>query len=541
MPKQRKKATRKQTKKNLTKRHVYKTADGTQVQPRPAKKNETWQQAEEGRAERRVERQPLEPEELSAFQGAMDAYQGTLEEMGALNGEVDGFDSDGTPRVAPRKREAMGYYGPAFGLARDVLGVHEEAVEERTGEIIGDRSLRLRRQEVDYASIVRALPAPHPNEQTKAEATLPTLGYTCERNGWACAKCIGAVVDCTWTHRTNKWTVHLARREETVNQIGEVKLNETVGYHRRDMRRSTKLMTAGRDTLRDLQARCRALQATIDAQDDPRLSEIGRRTVQERRNALAGVRQQLIEKDKIITNLNIQLATRNSQGHGHSEQITVLRTENQRLNAEIRRLKDKLEGTSGTRKRGTWSPSERRARKERTRAAAAVQAVYDQSIYPDSQQDVPDVYASYAPDGYVAAGDSLSGYPAVPGGHSTPELMTMENVNLLQQAAYGPVDADETEKCPEETEEYAAQQQPAAFEQRAGDLNQNIDPVLLQLSGEDPGLAHEIQSQSFDQAPAARGRVASAGRKANLKRMRESVRRGRNRTQDTSSEEMNTD
>ncbi|KAL2830138.1 hypothetical protein BJY01DRAFT_254753 [Aspergillus pseudoustus] len=552
MPKQSKEVDKKRIRKDLSKKPVYKTADGTVVQPRPEKKKETTGEAEQRRAEQRAERQPLEPEEVSAFQGAMNSYQGTLEEMGALDGEANGYDSDGTPRVTPRKRQTMGQYGPAFGLTRDVLVSHEEAVQERTGEIIGDRSRVLKRQELHYPSIMSALPTPHANDQKKAEASLPvcdrckTMGYNCDRSGWACMKCIVVGVDCTWTHRTNKWTFHLARREDTVNQIGEVKLNETVGYHRRDMRRSTKLMTAGRDTLRDLQARCRALQATIDAQEDPGLGDADQLRVQEGRNAAAAVQQQLAEKDQIITNLNMQLAARYSLAQ--CEQIRALTIENSRLNDEIQRLKGNLESTPRSRK----GPSERRARKERTRAAAAAasktvapstdqQTLYDRPTYPDPQQNVPrqnvpEMYEGYAPGGYAPPGGSLPEYPAVPGASSSPELMTMKDMNLLQQAAYGP---DEPDESPEETEDYTAEQR-RGRRQQASDPYQSIDPELLRLSATDPSLAHQIRGQIFDQAAAERGRARSAERKAKLQRMRDSVMRRRNKTQD-GDDEMDTD
>ncbi|KAL3456178.1 hypothetical protein BJX64DRAFT_294368 [Aspergillus heterothallicus] len=491
-----------------TQRAPTTTSTPAKQRKKPGPKVTNPELAEERRVrkERAQERVPLREGEMEAFQGAMDSYQGLLADIARRNNEpapdlrwayyvgendehVDDagntvpaeFDSDGSERLAPRERPYLhlaNNYGPGHGLVQDVLAGHEAAVQETTGETITG-ACNERRVEMDAATVMGALPKGAERDQVKIEAKLPLINFPCDRDGWACKKCVSTNLDCTWTHRTNGYTLHLAWKDKMAHKIGQTTIDRANGFVRRDIRRATKMMIAGQDKLRELEARCITLQGALDARNDEQLRAVVQETAQRSQEAVAQARQDLERRDREVENLHIQLENTGIQSR--DEEIQALRIENQRLANELENLREQAHvrlARNGKRievrhrndpGRETWRQNAK-ARKEA--ALAAARAV--PSALPQAQQASSDEGSQ----GYSHSSDEPE-YNGAPGRIATPELMSMEDINQLRAATYAD---DEFQQAPVE-------QQPV--QQSSNNPYGNIDPRLF---GENaaPEALHEI-------------------------------------------------
>ncbi|KAL2814473.1 hypothetical protein BJX63DRAFT_431372 [Aspergillus granulosus] len=524
--------------------------DQTRVRKRgrpPRKERPPGKPAHKKYAERRAAKlakhESLLEEEVVAFETVIREGQDLLEEIAVRNEEpiplrwayYDGekdenldeeghtvppeYDSDGELELIPRERANIrnNNKGLAYGLMHDTVTEHEKALKEATGEV-PDKSKNDQNQEMHWPTVIKALGRPRVMDQKRAEGKLPVCdrckatSRVCDRTGWACEGCVANNVDCTWTHRVNHYTLHLATKDETVAKVGK-KIHDSKGWERKSIRLATRMMIAEQDKLREIEARCGILQGALAARNNQQLSMVIQQAVQNSRKAVARVRQRVTEeKEKEIRNLHIQLG--NAKAKAKDDEIKALRIENQRLMNEIEKLKGNKWGIAAARKPAkARTPAETRTRKVQARAAA------DVTTYALETQQTPAIQVTYSPpqndhEWHASAGNAPPNYaPAeYPPAGGVLELITPEDLCVLQQAIYG---SNETQQPV--TEQHKAQQQPSdlfgnadpeenastADNRRIDDRFGGLDQELFVLeSGTSDDIAQFIQAQTLSETPA---------------------------------------
>lgn len=291
---------------------------------------------------------------------------------------------------------------------------------------------------------------------------------SCEKTGWACRACVKHDVECTYTNRTTHYTIHIARKPTDEEKVDP----RFKGWERKQIRFATKSMVLFHDMLQTAAERARVAEQALAASNKQQMVQVIQQASasgQALRSEVRRAKQESQSKDTEVANMRLQMQTIQSKETEKNDEIKRLRLEIQRLNAEVFRL-GQANPKAAARPSGVRAPRVRDRRAERAqlklrKQAAAAFAAAESSPPASAFPPAPAIASAYGPAPAPATATTTTpttapttidltayepqppnpysyAYPepqqtaAAAGRVGTPELMTVDNFNLLQQATY---------------------------------------------------------------------------------------------------------
>jgi hypothetical protein len=251
------------------------------------------------------------------------------------------------------------------------------------------------------------------------------------------------------------------------------------------------------DMLQTTAERARIAENALAASNRQEVMQVIQQTAVTTQGLRSGLRRAQLDcarKDAEIANLRLQLQTLQDKDTASTNELGALRTENQRLNGEIFRIQQGNPASTAStvpppggkkvRIRDRRGERERLRQRRAEREAAAAAAAAQPAAPATAPAPVVDLTG-----GTTQPANPFSYDPQPSAGPvGTPELMTEDNLNLLQQATYDFSQAPQPTAPPQET-----QQQPS-------DPYGGLDPELFvnNASSANPGFQFgDLDEQDF--------------------------------------------